>query len=279
MTRGVWAAVAVCAVAAGCNSPQYYTAPPEKLPPAVNVGGAQVQITDARPEWEKKPFTGTVCLYHLDKAQPGCWAQLAEETNAVVQAMPQKPEKVEIEVTSFRLVRSGNTGKRYQEVGNANAPSADPRTNRFRGTQKLNEEFRQRREERNGTAAEKPDDRAVADKTGPDIELAFASGDDPRILLRDHPSGASCALKARVKMTFPGGRQQTADVNAFARGANDTGTAYWGEAVNYAARTAVQQFGQQFRTAVGVSTEPQPLLLSGEGQSHGDVSVRPSAGP
>jgi hypothetical protein len=278
MTRGVWAAVAVCAVAAGCNSPQYYTAPPEKLPPAVNVGGAQVQITDHRPEWEKKPFTGTVCLYHLDKAQPGCWAQLAEEANAVVEAMPQKPEKVEIEVTSFRLVRSGITGKRYQEVGNANAPAADPRV-RFRGTQRLNDEFRQRRDERNGTAVEAPDARMVSDKNGPDIELAFAAGDDPRVLLRDHPSGASCALKARVKMTFPGGRQQTADVSTFARAGNETGTAYWGEAVNQAARTAVQQFGDQFRTAAGVKAESQPLLSSGEGQNRGDVSVRPSAGP
>ena len=277
MTRGVWACVAVCAAVGGCNSPQYYTAPPEHVPPAANVSGATVQIADQRPEWEKKPFTGVVCLYHLDKSHPGGWAQLAEEANAVVAAMPEKPQRVDVEVTSYRLVRSGNTGKRYKEVGGA--PSSDPRQ-RFNGTRRLNDEYRQLRDERNGTAAEvaKGADTGVADKSGRDIELLFASDDDPRVLLREHPSGASCALKAKVTMTFADGRKQTVDVSAFSRGANDTGTAYWGEAIDYAAKTAVQQFGEQFRTAAGIKTDSQPLPLSGEVQ-HDDLRVRPSSGP
>lgn len=276
MTRRVWATLALCALSGGCNSPQYYTAPPDQMPPARNVNGTTVQITDLRPEWEKKPFVGPVCLYHLDKAHPGGWNQLAEETNAVVAAMHEKPEHVEVEVTSYRLVRSGQTGKRYKEVGSGNAPSVNPRE-RFNNTIRQNEEFRQRRDERNGVAVEKIDS-TVADRSGKDIELAFASNDDPRILLRDHPSGASCAIRAKVKMTFPGGRQQTVDVNTFARGVNDTGTMYWGEAVDFAAKTAVQQYSQQVRSAVGVSTESQPLLLSGE-VPHDNVPVRPSSGP
>lgn len=274
MTRGVWATVAVCALAGGCNSPQYYTAPPDKMPAPANVSGATVQVSDRRPEWEKKPFTGVVCMYHLDKSNPGGWAQLAEEANAVVAEMPEKPERVDVEVTSFRLVKSGNTGKVYKELGNS--PAADPRQ-KFNGTRQLNDEFRTRRDERNVTAA--AGGTGVSDKSGKDIELAFAADNDPRILLRDHPSGASCALKAKVKMTFAGGRQQTVDVNTFARGANDTGTMYWGEAVDYAAKSAVGQFGEQFRTAVGVKPETQPLSLSGEVPKSDDVSVRPATGP
>lgn len=256
MTRGVWAAVAVCALGAGCNGPRYYTAPAERLPPAVRVGGANVQVVDQRPEWERKPFTGAVCLYHLGKAHPGAWEQLAEETNAVVAAMPQKPERVEVEVTSFRLVRSGDTAKRYRDINNT--PNINPRE-RFTQTMRDNDERERRRQEREGTAGEGVSGatakQVAADKPGNDIELMFAAKDDPRVLLRDHPIGASCALQARVKLVFPGGREQTVDVKTFARGANETGTAYWGEAIDYAARAAVQQFGQQFRSGVGLSNE------------------------
>src|SRR5262249_26207786 len=119
MTRGVWAGLAVCAFGAGCMGPQYYTPPPEKVPAPVNVGGTTVQVVDQRPEWEKKPFTGVACLYHLGKAHPGAWEQLADEADSVVAALPQKPERVEVDVTSFRLVRSGDTAKRYRTIDNS----------------------------------------------------------------------------------------------------------------------------------------------------------------
>src|SRR4051812_29684501 len=88
MTRGVWAGLVVCAV--GCAGPRYYEAPAEKLPPVANVRGTTVQVIDQRPEWEKKPFTGVVSLYHLDKAQPGAWALLADEVGAAVAQLPEK---------------------------------------------------------------------------------------------------------------------------------------------------------------------------------------------
>ena len=124
MTRGVWAAVVVCAGGAGCTGPQYYKPPAEQLPQPTNVGGSVVQVVDQRPEWETKPFTGVVCLYHLGKAHPGAWEQLSAETKAVVAAMPQKPEHVEVAVTSFRLVRSGDSSPRYRDINPA--PSVNP---------------------------------------------------------------------------------------------------------------------------------------------------------
>jgi hypothetical protein len=215
------------------------------MPAPANVEGAAVQIIDQRPEWEKKPFTGVVCLYHLGKSHPDAWAQLAEETNAVVAAMPQKPERVEVLVSSFRLVRSGDTGGRFRDF------SAGPSPNPAARTQDITRTNREEREERlsqvNGRSANTPTD----DRPGNSVELMFSSKDDPRRALREHPLGASCSIQAQVRLVFPGGREQTLDVKTIARGANDTGTAYWGEAIDTATRSAVFQFGRQFRTGVG----------------------------
>jgi hypothetical protein len=256
MTRGVWAIMSVCAVSVGCTGPQYYTAPAEKLPQPINVGGSVVQVVDQRPEWEKKPFTGVVCLYHLGKAHPGAWEQIAAEANAVVAAMPQKPERVEIEVTSFRLVKSGDTAPRYRDINNAT--NINPRE-RFTQTMRDNDERERRRHEREGTAGSGVNGatakQVAADRPGNDVELMLASKNDPRRMLREHPIGASCSIQARVRMIYPGGREQTVDVKSIARGANESGTAYWGEAIDFAARTAAQQFGQQLRNGVGLGDD------------------------
>ena len=123
MTRGIWAGLVLCAAGVGCSGPQYYTAPPDHLPAPENVGGSLVQIVDERPEWEKKPFTGVVCLYHLGKAHPDAWAALSEEADAVVAAMPQKPERVEVAVTSYRLVRSTESLKKFHDWGTGPNPN------------------------------------------------------------------------------------------------------------------------------------------------------------
>ena len=252
MTRGVWAGLVACAVGVGCVGPQYYSPPPEQLPPIADVGGTAVQLTDQRPEWEKKPFTGVVCLYHLGKAHPSAWAQLAEEANAAVAAMPQKPQRVEVAVTSFRLVRAGDTAPRFRDW--SAGPSANPGA-RTQEMIRANGEERERRLAQNGSVSGSAPSRATGDHVGTDVEVAFASQDDPRRMLRDHPVGASCAIRATVRLVFPDGREQTVDVKTIARGANETGTAYWGEALDFAAKAAVHDFGRQFRAAVGLPAD------------------------
>lgn len=252
MTRGVWAALAVCAVGVGCTGPQYYTPPPEQLPPPASVGGATVQIIDQRPEWEKKPFTGEVCLYHLGKAHPDAWEQLSQETAAVVAAMPQKPASADVTVTSFRLVRAVNTRKRFHDW-NA-GPHANPGAQALQRLRTDGEEREQRLARIHGDTsapAGRPADEAPANK----VEVAFSSKDDPRRMLQDHPTGASCAIQATVRLVFPDGREQSVDIKTIARGANDSGTAYWGEAMDFAAKTAVHDFGRQFRVAVGLNPD------------------------
>lgn len=256
MTRGVWAGVAACALCVvGCNTPRYYTPPTTQLPSEKVIDGVAYQFQDQRPEWEKQPFTGVVCLYHLDKAQPGPWAQLTEETSAVIAAMPQKPERVEVTVSSFRLVRAGDTGGRFRDF--SQGPNANPNARVYDSVRSSGEE-RERKFSQSGVmTADSPAQTYTnaADKHGNDVELLFASKDDPRRKLRDHPNGASCALQANVRLIFPGGREQTVDVKTIARGANETGTVYWGEALDFAAKAAVRDFGRQFRSGVGLNLD------------------------
>lgn len=260
MTRGVWAGLvagALCAAGAGCSGPQYYAPPPEKLPPPANVAGATVQVIDQRPEWEKRPFTGVVCLYHLGKAHPDAWAQLAEEASAVVAQMPQKPERVEVVVSSFQLVRAGDTAGHFRDF--SKGPNPNPNARAIDPNARDAADVRQRQVSQSGvTTAPAPGETAsanTADTHGNDVELMFAGKDDPRRKLRDHPGGASCSIEAKVRLVFPGGREQTVDVKTIALGSKDARTVYWGEAIDSAAKNAVFQFGRQFRSGVGMNPD------------------------
>ena len=57
------------------------------------------------------------------------------------------------------------------------------------------------------------------------------------------------------QLVFPGGREQTVDVKTLNRDGNESGTMYWGGAVDNAARAAVIQFGRQFRSGVGMNPD------------------------
>lgn len=255
MTRGIWAALALCAASVGCSGPQYYTAPPEQLPAPANVGGATVQIVDQRPDWEHKPFTGVVCLYHLGKAHPDAWGQLAEEANAVVAAMPQKPERVEVVVTSFRLVQTTVNLKKFHDWGAG--PNPNPAMQTATQVQADRDDRTQRLNAVHGTTSNNgvPQPRTMADGPPNKVAMAFAAKDDPRRMLQDHPSGASCALEVKIRLIFPGGREQTVDVKTINHGENVTGTVYQGEAMNDAVHKAVIQFGRQFRSGVGMNPD------------------------
>ena len=88
----------------GCTTTKYVGQPPEELPPPTSVCGVQIAIVDARPDMERHPFVGRVNLYPLSRVKPTPWWQLVNETEYVVRSMRDKPERVEIVVTSLRLV-------------------------------------------------------------------------------------------------------------------------------------------------------------------------------
>jgi hypothetical protein len=215
MTRGVWAVLAVCAAGVGCRGPVYYDSAPVPVPPVAAHNGTRYEVVDARPERDRKPFTGAATLYHLDKVKPTPFEQVLEEAKAAVAAMPEKPTGVTVTVTSCRLV--------------------------------LMDENKLKSELRTGTVTvlwldvdywvEKPEDLYPVSPA-------------------DHPDGASCSLEATVTLEFAGKPARTFPVKTIATGPNVSGTQYWGEALEMAARGAAFQFGRQFRSAVGLNPDP-----------------------
>jgi hypothetical protein len=210
------------------------------LPPPSQVGNTGIVLDDHRPDWEKQPFTGSVSLYHLGKVKPSPWDQLAKETEAIVAAMPRKPDRVSVTVTSFRLVKKDNDAP----VGAATADN--PRT-----AQTL--DVRPSPDGRGGEVQQSGhytrDSQAADTKPTPTvIETPFS----PSWNLRDHPSGASCQVHAVVRLTDAGGQEQVLQVQSVGSSPNTSGTAYWGEALEFSVKLAVREYGRQFRQGVGL---------------------------
>ncbi|MDB5311664.1 MAG: hypothetical protein JWO38_5866 [Gemmataceae bacterium] len=227
MNRGLWVGVVLLVV--GCSVKKYYTPPPEQLPQPADANGVRVVIEDARPEQERQPFTGPVCLYHPSRVKPNPWDQLVNETRAVAAAMPEKPEKVEIVVTSFRLVQKDDLlAKKAATVGrpmvaNPVRQSGPP----------------------DPTASGQNSSPAGSD-TGPGKDSLLWG------FLDGHPTGASCAVRATVRFIYPGGRDQRVNVDRIAAGQNLSGTKYYGDALEDAAKSVVRQYGIQLRQGVGL---------------------------
>ena len=243
MTRGVWAGFVVCAFG-GCAGLQYYNPPPDQPPPPTQVGSTVVQIVDERPEWERKPFTGDECLYHLGKCKPDAWAQLSEEVQAAVAAMPQKPERVEVVVTSFRLVNRPDKRKPYRDL------SAGPNPN----PQLANSPVGRRLAALDAERAV-PRDTRLPPESRTRLDLTFASDDDPRRKIQEHPLGSSCAIQATVRVVYPGGQEQSVDVKTIARGQEVPGELYTGGKLEFATKAAVADLSRQFGSGVGVSPD------------------------
>ncbi len=82
----------------------------------------------------------------------------------------------------------------------------------------------------------------------------FASKDDPRRKLRDTPARHELfTCKLQVRLIYPGGQEQTVDVETIATQREQyASTVYHGEAIDAAAKTALFQYGRQFRSGMGI---------------------------
>jgi hypothetical protein len=179
---------------------------------------------------------------------------LAEEADAVVAEMPQKPERVEVIVTSVRLVRAGDTAGHFRDF--SKGPNPNPNARNYQTSAQASADARERVVSQSGvTTGQGAAGANTSDRHGNDVELMFAGKDDPRRKLSDHPNGASCSIEAKVRLVFPGGREQTVDVKTIALGGKDARTVYWGEALDDAAKKAAFQFGRQFRSGVGMNPD------------------------
>jgi hypothetical protein len=241
-------------VLAGCQ-----TAPPPKpqeaIPAPFTAHGATISLLDERHDWEKQQVVGPVSIYRISRVFPNAWTQLAKETEAVVGTMSEKPQRVEVFVTSFRLVRKEDKPSIHDpsdnvKIGKQTVAGLNGSQNKL-----AYEQLRQ---------ANANGDQKAANAVG--TGLLFADGnpaiavkgrtEEPEEMpgtLSEHPAGASCRVRATVRMTFADGREKVMDVKAICAGQNTSGTQYWGEALDFAAGQAVRQYGHQLRTELGVN--------------------------
>ena len=246
MNRGLGVSAFLLALggmlAVGCAVKKLYTPPPEQIPAAADVSGVRVTIEDARPEQDRQPFTGPVCLYHPGRVKPSPWDQLVDDTKLIVAAMPDKPERVEIAVTAFRLVQkedpaenNGNPTPGQPTPGGGSGPGAGGMgMGKGKGGGGAN----------NSAPGQSP--------PKPLSQLTPGKGSVQFGFLDAHPPGASCAVRATVRFVYPGGREQKVNVDRMAFGENLSGTKYLGDAIDNAARSAIRLYGQQVRQAVGL---------------------------
>jgi hypothetical protein len=266
MKRGLGLSI-VFLVIVGCQS-----APPvvvnETIPPPFVVNGTTVVIEDQRTDWEREPFSGSrTTLHRLNRAHPDPWAQLAKETESMVALLPEKPERVEIVVTSFRLVQKSDKA----------TIRLDPSTNVPIGRESLGgsntamnatyDQVRAATMSGSGTTVGKgtifQNNNVAGSQSGlqSNSQNMAVGGMPPPIMkdngapgvLDEHPAGASCRVRASVRLIYPGGKMQSIDVPpALAVGQNSSGTKYMGESLDSAARMAVRQYGVQARYALGL---------------------------
>ena len=216
MTRTIWAGLALCAVGVGCRGPQYYKDPLAHLaPPNFSTDGTRYAVEDRRPEWEKKPFTGAVTLYHVSKVKPHPFEQLTAEAKAAVAAMPEKPTSVNIALTSYRLVKVDEAKLKSELL---------PGTFTLVPTVFRDYEIR------------KPEDLYPKDAT-------------------EHPDGASCSFEATVTLEFVGKPAKTFAVKTIVGGPDFAHNGYTGDVMEAPVRRAAFQFGRQFRSAVGLNAD------------------------
>ena len=235
MNRIRWAGF-VLLVVLGCQTTYHPTLPPDPVLQPIDVNGVAVVISDLRPAWEKTPFSGRVTLYHLGGTSPEPWTLLAKETEAIVNAMAEKPARVEVSVASFRLVhkRGAGTSRPVDASGKAWGVGG-PGSKNTAGL------------DSGGSAPSASESDGLLGALGfSSIPKEANSSDDP---IDDHPAGTSCKLRATVRITFPGGREQTLKVTAIANG--ETDSKYAGEARSMAVKGALRQYSFQFREAVG----------------------------
>jgi hypothetical protein len=259
--------VAVLLLAVGCKGTNgqrtAYSHPPDVIPSTAN----GITIDDRRPDWEKRPFTGPVSLFHLGKVNPNPWEQLAKETEAVLAEMPQKPDRVTVTVTAFRLIKkddgaAAKSGDPVQvQVGNRNS------------TQGNRADFADTLNYQTALNAQRSGDTTTLQRVGaaitgqgppgttngtPPVGVGVGSVKPPENendFFNEYGPGATCEVHATIRLTFPGGQEQVLNAKGIGASRNTSDTAYWGDALDFSVRQAVLNYGNQFRKGVGLQPE------------------------
>lgn len=248
----------VVALVVGCQSAPKLVEP---FPEPSRASGSWVVLEDRRPAWEKAPFEGpVVSLYRFSRVSPNPWVRLQKTTEAVVADLPEKPERVDVVVTSFRLVsKEAEPGPRKEEggtvqVGGRNAVSLGT------GQKGVVDAMAY---ERARSAAASGDRQAAQQAVG---ALAFQGnapaagvqiGEAPAVELPEGPldglaPGAHCNIRGVIRLTYPGGRDKDMPFHVLAGRPNETGSRYWGETLEQATKLGMAQYTRQVRQGLGL---------------------------
>jgi hypothetical protein len=238
------------------------TAPPapprDVIPPPFAASGATVTFSDERHDWEKHAVNGPTTIYRLGRVTPNPWSQLAKETEAIVAAMPEKPHRVDVFVTSFRLVRKEDKPSIHDPSDNVTIGKQSVAALNSRQNAASYQQLQLASQNRDQQATDAAGKNLLFANGSPAIAVQGGKPEDPEDApgsLGEHPPGASCRVRATVRLTFADGREKLVDVKAIAAGQNTTGTQYYGEALDFAAKMAVRQYGNQMRAGLGLPQE------------------------
>jgi len=245
---------AVFLIIVGCQSAPP-AAPREAIPPPFTAHGAVIAIADERYDWERQPVDGPTAIYRLGRVLPNPWTQLAKETETIVAALPEKPQRVDVIVTSFRLVRKEGKPSIHDPSDNVKIGKQSVAGLNSRQNQVAYEQLHSATQAGDHQVANAAGKGLLFDNGNPSLVVQGGKPEEPEAMtgsLAEHPPGASCRVRATVRLTYADGREKLVDVKAIAAGQNTTGSQYYGEALEFAAKMAVHQYGNQMRQSLGL---------------------------
>jgi hypothetical protein len=222
------------AVLLGCSNLTYQKSW-KQPPPAESLTqkGTKVRIVDERPKWEQKPFRDAIGLHALDETTPPLWKQLQGSILAVADELSDRPERIDVTVRSIQLVTKDPV-KLAVEAENQ----------RF---------FRCEPDENAGVS-----EMLLSFLINIPLELMLNAPFEKKYppALGQSPDGTSCALKADVTITWPGGRKKTIPVSALATTDRPGEPREPRVGLSEAVQLATFQVGDQLRNALGSPRSP-----------------------
>lgn len=239
----------------------------EPFPEPSRASGAWVVLEDRRPGWEKTPFSGpVVSLYRFSRVSPNPWMRLQKATEAMVAELPDKPERVDVVVTSFRLVSKEDEPAARTEAGgtvqvgrrNATGLGTGKTGNVDRTNYELARSAQNAGDTRGaGQALGQLSGTGTPGTTPTTPALGVSVGEAPTVELPEGPldglaPGAHCALRGVIRLTYPGGRDKDLPFAVLAGRPNQTGSKYWGETLEEATKLAMLQYTRQVRQGFGL---------------------------
>ncbi len=248
----------VAALIVGCQAAPRLVEP---FPEPSRASGSWVVLEDRRPAWEKSPFEGpVVSLYRFSRVSPNPWVRLQQATETIVAELPEKPERVDVVVTSFRLVsKEAEPAPRTEEggtvqVGGRNAAGIGAGANRHADTLAYEQ----------ARSAAASGDRQLAQQAAKAVAFQGGApaggiklGEAPAVELPEGPldglaPGAHCNIRGVIRLAYAGGRDKDVPFHVLAGRPNETGSRYWGETLEQAAKLGIVQYTRQVRQGLGL---------------------------